>query len=87
VIRDRLQNHTLQDVSSKSYDRWNYMPEKRAAMKKWNAFARALLSKKRPKSAPALRYDTRRSGLTMSKSRQGRASSSRGADRPSKTLP
>ena len=33
-IRDRLQNHTLQDVSSKSYDRWNYMPEKRAGMKK-----------------------------------------------------
>ena len=33
-IRDRLQNHTLQDVSSKSYDRWNYMPDKRAAMKR-----------------------------------------------------
>lgn len=56
-IRDRLQNHTLQDVSSKSYDRWNYMPEKRAAMKKWNAFARSLLSKKRSKSTPALRYN------------------------------
>ena len=28
-IRDRLQNHTLQDVSSKNYDRWKYMPEKR----------------------------------------------------------
>ena len=56
-IRDRLQNHTLQDVSSKSYDRWNYMPEKRAAMKKWNAFARAFLSKKRPKSTSASRYD------------------------------
>jgi integrase len=50
-IRDRLQNHTFQDVSSKSYDRWNYMPEKRAAMKKWNAFVRALLSKKRLKAA------------------------------------
>ncbi len=50
-IRDRLQNHTLQDVSSKSYDRWNYMPEKRAAMKKWNVFLRALLNKKRPSAA------------------------------------
>jgi integrase len=50
-IRDRLQNHTLQDVSSKSYDRWNYMPEKRAAMKKWNAFVQAMLNKKRPKAA------------------------------------
>ena len=33
------------------------MPEKRAAMKKWNAFARGLLSKERPKSTPALRFD------------------------------
>jgi len=45
-IRDRLQNHTLQDVSSKSYDRWNYMPEKRAGMAKWNKFVTTLLSKK-----------------------------------------
>ena len=44
-IRDRLQNHTLQDVSSKSYDRWNYMPEKRAGMEKWNAFVECLLTK------------------------------------------
>ena len=43
-IRDRLQNHTLQDVSSKSYDRWNYMPEKRAGMTKWNEFVTALVS-------------------------------------------
>ncbi|MGO4287673.1 tyrosine-type recombinase/integrase, partial [Bosea sp. TAB14] len=50
-IRDRLQNHTLQDVSSKSYDRWNYMPEKRAAMKKWNAFVTKLLTKKNLKRA------------------------------------
>lgn len=46
-IRDRLQNHTLQDVSSKSYDRWSYMPEKRAAMKKWDGFVRSLLARKR----------------------------------------
>jgi integrase len=45
-IRDRLQNHTLQDVSSKSYDRWNYMPEKRAGMEKWNDFVVAMLEKK-----------------------------------------
>lgn len=48
-IRHRIQNHTLQDVSSRSYDRWNYMPEKRAAMKKWNSFVKTLLSKKRLK--------------------------------------
>lgn len=46
-IRDRLQNHTLQDVSSKSYDRWNYMPEKRAGMKRWDKFVTAMLGKKR----------------------------------------
>jgi integrase len=45
-IRDRLQNHTLQDVSSKSYDRWNYMPEKRDGMEKWDKFVTALLAKK-----------------------------------------
>jgi integrase len=45
-IRDRLQNHTLQDVSSKSYDRWTYMPEKRAGMEKWDKFVTKLLSKK-----------------------------------------
>jgi integrase len=50
-IRDRLQNHTLQDVSSKSYDRWSYMPEKRAAIKKWNAFIQRMLNKKRAKPA------------------------------------
>lgn len=50
-IRDRLQNHTLQDVSSKSYDRWNYMPEKRAGMKKWDAWVTKLLAKKALKEA------------------------------------
>jgi len=50
-IRDRLQNHTLQDVSSKSYDRWTYMPEKRAAMETWDAFVRALLAREEMQSA------------------------------------
>lgn len=45
-IRYRLQNHTLQDVSSKSYDRWNYMPEKRAAMTRWDKFVRELLARR-----------------------------------------
>ena len=55
-IRDRLQNHALQDVSSKNYDRWNYMPEKRAGMTKWDMFVRALLAEKkasRPKRRAA----------------------------------
>jgi integrase len=50
-IRDRIQNHALQDVSSKSYDRWTYMPEKRAAMDSWNEFILALIVKAELKSA------------------------------------
>ena len=50
-IRDCIQNHALHDVSSKNYDRWNYMPEKRAGMARWDKFARALLSRKPMKRA------------------------------------
>jgi hypothetical protein len=50
-VRDRIQNHSLQDVSSKSYDRWTYMPEKRAGMAKWDEFVTALLAKKPAKIA------------------------------------
>jgi len=42
-IRDRIQNHALQDVSSRHYDRWEYMPEKRAAMAQWSAWLDRLL--------------------------------------------
>ena len=34
-IRDRIQNHALTDVGTRYYDRWSYMPEKRAAMVLW----------------------------------------------------
>ena len=34
-MRDRIQNHAVSDVSSKHYDQYEYMPEKRAAMKTW----------------------------------------------------
>ena len=44
-------SHALQDVSSKNYDRWNYMPEKRAGMAKWDKFVRAMLAKKQAKAA------------------------------------
>lgn len=36
--RDWLQNHTAGDVSSKHYDRWAYLPEKQAAVAKWEAW-------------------------------------------------
>ncbi len=44
-IRDRLQNHALQDVSSKNYDRYSYMPEKRAAMEQWDRYVVDLLAR------------------------------------------
>lgn len=44
-IRDRLQNHSLQDVSSKHYDKHDYLTEKRAAMDKWNDYFMSILNK------------------------------------------
>jgi integrase len=34
-LRDRLQNHALTDVSSKHYDRYDYLREKRNVMQAW----------------------------------------------------
>jgi hypothetical protein len=34
-MRDRIQNHTVSDVSGKHYDQYEYMPEKTKAMKTW----------------------------------------------------
>lgn len=34
-LRDRLQNHAFSDVSSKHYDRYEYLPEKRRALEAW----------------------------------------------------
>ena len=36
-LRDRIQNHAFQDVSSKHYDRYSYLPEKRKALEIWEA--------------------------------------------------
>lgn len=43
-IRDRLQNHARSDVSSKHYDRYDYMKEKRAAMEQWAAYLAGILA-------------------------------------------
>ena len=42
-IRDRMQNHALHDVSTKHYDRYDYLPEKRKAMLRWNEWLEAIL--------------------------------------------
>ena len=34
-MRDRLQNHTRATSPAKHYDRYEYLPERRAAMDKW----------------------------------------------------
>ncbi len=34
-VRDRIQNHALVDVSTKHYDRYDYLPEKREALEAW----------------------------------------------------
>lgn len=36
-IRDRIQNHAMQDVSSRHYDRHDYLNEKRQALEVWEA--------------------------------------------------
>jgi hypothetical protein len=36
-IRDRVQNHALVDISTKHYDRYDYLPEKREALETWCA--------------------------------------------------
>ncbi|MBR9789005.1 MULTISPECIES: tyrosine-type recombinase/integrase [Vibrio] len=35
LVRDRLQNHALSDVSSKHYDMYEYLPEKKDALEAW----------------------------------------------------
>jgi|TARA_Y200000002_G_scaffold360288_1_gene345434 hypothetical protein len=41
-LRDRIQNHSFNDVSSKHYDRWEYLPEKRKALEAWEQWCLAL---------------------------------------------
>ena len=43
-LRDRLQNHSLSDVSSKHYDRYDYLDEKRAAMSQWQLHLAKMLT-------------------------------------------
>ncbi len=43
-IRDRVQNHALNDVASKHYDRFDYLPDKRAALDGWQWELRRILA-------------------------------------------
>ncbi|EHR7289765.1 integrase arm-type DNA-binding domain-containing protein [Vibrio parahaemolyticus] len=43
LVRDRLQNHALNDVSSKHYDMYEYLPEKKEALEIWESKLKTLL--------------------------------------------
>lgn len=43
-IRDRLQGHALNDVSSRHYDRYDYLDEKRQAMEAWDRYLRRIIA-------------------------------------------
>jgi integrase len=47
--RDRLQNHSAGDVSSRHYDRWQYLPEKRAAVARWEGWLQEQVREQRAK--------------------------------------
>jgi integrase len=42
-IRDRIQNHALSDVSTKHYDRYDYLNEKRDALNTWNNYLKTII--------------------------------------------
>lgn len=42
-VRDRLQNHSDNGVSARHYDRWSYLPEKRAGMVLWEQYLGRIL--------------------------------------------
>ena len=46
-IRDRLQNHARHDVSSRHYDRYSYIDEKREAMAVWSDFVKTMINDRR----------------------------------------
>lgn len=47
-IRDRIQNHALQDVSSRHYDRYDYFDEKLEALTIWNDKLKELIDYQPP---------------------------------------
>jgi len=43
-LRDRIQNHAQSDVSAKHYDKYSYLPEKKAALEQWERYLRMKLA-------------------------------------------
>lgn len=44
TVRDRIQGHAMNDVSSKHYDRWDYLKEKREAADLWGAKLQSVIA-------------------------------------------
>ena len=54
-IRDRLQNHALSDISSKHYDRYDYLDEKRQAVETWDRYLAAIVAGRKSNVVPLQR--------------------------------
>ncbi len=50
--RDRYQNHVINDVSGRHYDRYDYLAEKRQVAQVWNQYLGNIISKKNKILAP-----------------------------------
>lgn len=61
-MRDRLQHHALHDVGSRHYDRYDYLPEKRAAMAKWSGWFDNLIGQPTSRRRSAVIHELDRSG-------------------------
>jgi len=48
-LRDRFHGHAMADVSSKHYDRYDYLDEKRSVMASWDSWLDAILESHAPK--------------------------------------
>ncbi len=44
AVRDLIQNHRHSDVSTRHYDRYDYLREKRQGLEQWDGYVRALLA-------------------------------------------
>lgn len=53
--RDRFQNHAMKDVSSRHYDRYDYLAEKRQVMAVWDTYLQNILAGSPPASVVQLR--------------------------------
>jgi integrase len=75
-IRDRIQNHARSDVSSRHYDRYEYLPEKRAAMKTWSEYLDRIISGELDNPVVELRAKSgkgQRAALSSSTDRRSRS--------------